>query len=428
MSAADGGSRSHNDGLGLLGQRLGFRRMERGRSVRELAIQTGISRAQIAAIEAGRTQPSVGDLIRLAQVLTSDVTEWLRLAGYSPPPITSSEPYFWLGESSAATRLTQPSLFRDIEQMEKDGLDTYITHNRKLVESPALIFLRDMRTAPDLRIVGVSHRAGRRLGKLYRRSGRPVTDFLDNEGTPKWAGLKIGIFGWLMKPTLLLLAALEHAGQPRHITFSAPAHLLVSDPDAVAIDVAYSVGALIDRLRRDEIDLALFPTVPYFASLYEFRTHCAEVPIPLASIPLAGGGAMPFEDRELPVTLVVTKLRYLAGSAEDSVELLIDLDRIDNACRAARDDTMRSAPGLGLPPFEDDVQITDANILVAELLQVDNLAREFGLYTQPGPTRSIDSVGSLAPSGVRATIWDRRRLSDLAQSVIPPYNYDEKDR
>jgi transcriptional regulator with XRE-family HTH domain len=397
-----------------LGLRLRQRRAERGWSLRALARRTGIKRPVLTALEAGESgskpvEPTVSDLVKLATALTSDPSEWLRLAGYSPETWTSGGSFFWLGESSAASRVTQPSVFRDLARIEgtetEKDLSAY-TKERKLAEVPVFSFLWALRRDADLRAMGVSLRTGPRLlGRVFASKKR-AADFRNDAGQLDLTRvLRVGVLGGLMNPTLRLLAALGDTNWQVALIDKDPWLRSPQDPPAMMIDVVYSVEALIDRLRRNDEDLIVFPVHPYVSSIPDFE-YCEE--LDLGDL----GKADPISRAEFPLTLVITRQSHLAGSQGDKDEILIELDRLENATRAARDEARRA--GLGdtqpVPQFEEEVRIPDKDLdlLARQLAQLDTAALKFDLYAP-----FLAAIG-----GDREPI-QRLELTNIRQQLLP---------
>lgn len=75
-------------GSNRIGQRLYQRRTEKGLTLQELAVQSGVHTTHIGRIEKGERFPSAKILLKLAEPLGFSESDLLKLAGYLSPDAT----------------------------------------------------------------------------------------------------------------------------------------------------------------------------------------------------------------------------------------------------------------------------------------------------------------------------------------------------
>lgn len=82
-------------------------RGDRGWSLDELAGRSGVSKGMVVAIEAGRTNPSVGTLCRLADAFGVNIADLLEISESRRVNISSGEnaPVLWRGDAGGYARL-----------------------------------------------------------------------------------------------------------------------------------------------------------------------------------------------------------------------------------------------------------------------------------------------------------------------------------
>jgi transcriptional regulator with XRE-family HTH domain len=409
----------YDERLKQLGHEIHMRRKTLRLSLRDVAARTELSAAYVGTLEgAARSErpsrPSPRVIEKLAAELGGDRLQWLELAGHISSRDAPAD------EDRRDLPVLKPEGLANLERIETD-LEKYLSPHRRLwAEVPALAALKHCDGKKDIAIIGISARLSDPTALLCRL--RPALS-LPYEHLPsdeQLAGLlreevAIGTFGLYTEATMFLILYLqrgpfrgtgrmdEPADEPG--PFGRGRGLWQDDPipyrlwsydrtDKPVIEsgdspdtnnrkcdifVAYSAGALVDRLRLSKIGAygnQKFEFVSIVAQPYIARKEEWEWCEPITT--LDDVLDRPYR-RLMPSTVVVSRKSSLQDPALNA-RIRIEIDALERTNAQLIEKDRASSSILALPRTpEQMVWVQNAMVEANRLSAIANLARRAGL-------------------------------------------------
>lgn len=368
-------------GLLRLSARIRQRRSELELSARELARRASVSASYVSVLERGLnpktqrpTRPAPTALQQVAVALQLPAEELLSLAGYDLQAQTTEIPIEPFAKSVETETL--PVVLRDLLEMERD-YSTYLD-SHLVAQTPVLVFLAALATAPDIRVVGVTFGTTSKPARAISLK-KTIVD-RDPEDGSTWEGLRISVLGKYMTANALLLDFLRR----RDFEISVDRDVATARKNGKATEIAfvYSTDAQLALLRHGAHDLAIVPNHPYLDR--QLRLTAMEV----HDLPFDPWAE--FRSAALPLNVVVTLAQALDDARMRSHVLsLLELIRSTNRSvkssqesallAALASDRAVASPAVDL---NEDVYIRDAEAAVGRLAVLASLSSRVSLTRQ----------------------------------------------